>query len=316
MLVLYVVWSTTYLAIKVGLEAGLPPAAFVAMRSIVAGLIMLAIARARGGKLSFSRHDFKVTAIVGIFLIMGGQYWTFLAEQRISSGLASLVVALAPLWISLAEGFFPDLPTPTRRSRIGLALGFSGLLILVGPQLAGLGSGGIDLLGIGMQLTGTVLWAFGSIYSKRKNIQVDGFASTGWQMLIAGVLLAGVATLLGEWPRVTITPAGLGALAYLIVFGSCVAFSAFGYALKRLPASTVATYTFVNPGIAVLVGWVAGRLGFVTPEPIPASMAVGMVVILGGVVLTTTAPSKRRIRPEAAGPEDDNVSDELVGETP
>lgn len=314
MLALYVIWSTTYLAIKVGLEAGLPPAAFVAMRSLAAGAIMLAVARARGGSIRFSPREFRVTAVVGILLLVGGQYGTFLAEERISSGLASLIVALSPLWIALAESFFPDMPTPSRRVKAGLAIGFAGLLVLVAPQLFDAGAAHIDLIGVGMQLTGTLLWAGGSIYSKRNPLRVDGFAATGWQMVLAGLVLAAIATVGGEWSLVSFTPSGFAALAYLVVFGSCIAFSAFGYALERLPASTVATYTYVNPGIAVMVGWAAGRLGLVEPETVSGWMLAGMAVVLAGVVLTTSGAKPGVIRPAASGPDDIDVTDELPGE--
>ncbi len=296
---LYVVWGTTYLAIKVGLDASLPPALFAGVRLIPAGLILLAISAMRGAPLTPSRPQFRVLAIVGILLLVGGQYGTFLAETRIPSGLAALIVALLPLWIALAESALPDMARPTRRGYIGLVLGFAGLAVLMAPRLAEIGTvGAAVVVGVGIQIVATWLWAGGSIYSKRKPTGLDGLVATAWQMLIAGVVLIALGTALGEWGRWVMTPKGFAALAYLIVFGSCVAFTAFTYALAHAPASKVMTYAYVNPVIAVFVGWLFGRLGIIPPEPVTVSMVVGMAVIVAGVALTTSAPT----RPPASRP--------------
>ena len=297
MLTMYVVWGTTYLAIKVGLDANLPPALFAGVRQIPAAALMFTFAVLRGSKLRISWRDLRISAIVGILLICGGQYGTFLAERSIPSGIAALVVALLPLWIALAESLFPDMQRPGKLGWLGLAIGFSGLGVLLWPRLVGVNAGAGELLGIGTQILGTWLWASGTIYSKRHPASADNMLITAYEMLIAGAVLLALGTALGEWPAFHVAGKGFWALAYLSIVGSAVAFTAFTYALKHLPASKVMTYAYVNPVIAVFAGAVAGRMGLVPAEPITVSTIVGMVVIVGGVVLTTTAPTLPPRRP-------------------
>ena len=291
-LTLYVVWGTTYLAIKVGLDADLPPALFAGLRCVPAGLALLGIARWRGASIAITRPDLRIVAIVGVLLLCGGQYGTFVAEQSIASGLAALIVALLPLWIALAESALPDMQRPSLLGWIGLTIGFVGLGILLFPKLLGVSAGVGALLGIGTQILATWLWSGGSIYSKRHPVGVDPLVSTGYQMLIAGVVLVALGTALGEWSEFHMTPKGFAAIAYLIVFGSCVAFTAFTYALAHAPASKVMTYAYVNPVIAVFVGWLAGSAGLIPAEPVTASMLLAMTVIVAGVAIAVAAPTR------------------------
>jgi drug/metabolite transporter (DMT)-like permease len=316
MAIMYVVWGTTYLAIKVGLDSGLPPALFAGVRQIPAAAIMFGVAAWRGASLRISARDLRISAIVGILLIVGGQYFTFLAEQNVPSGLSALVVALLPLWIALAESAFPDMQRPGRMGWIGLAIGFTGLGILLAPRLIGVGAGPGELGGIGLQIVGTWLWASGSIYSKRNAVSADNMVMTAYEMLAAGVVLLAIGSALGEWPRFVVTPKGLGALAYLAVIGSAVAFTAFTYALHHLPASKVMTYSYVNPVIAVFAGALAGRIGLVPPEPVTGTTLLGMVVIVSGVALAVSAPPLPPRRPSgpAAVPPDEALIDAAPSE--
>ncbi len=282
MLTLYVVWGTTYLGIKVGLDAGLPPALFAAFRLLPAAAILFVFARLRGASLRVKPSVLRIVAIVGLFLLVGGQYGTMVAEQYVPSGLSALVVALVPLWIALVESALPDMQRPSLLGWLGLAIGFTGLAILIWPRLAGLSTGTQEMLGIGIQIVATWLWTAGSIYSKRNPVKADGFVVTAYEMLVAGATTLVIGTLLGEWGSVDLTPKAVGAIAYLTVFGSCIAFSAFVYALAHLPASKVMTYAYVNPVIAVFAGWFAGTVGLVPAEPVTASILVGMVVIVAG----------------------------------
>ena len=310
MLILYVVWGTTYLGIKVGLDAKLPPALFAFWRQLLAAAIMFGIAAWRGARLKIDARDLRTACIAGILLIVGGQYFTFLAEQRVPSGLSALIVALIPLWIALTESFFPDMRRPGKLGWLGLAIGFSGLAILVWPRLHGVTTGPSELVGISTQIVGTWLWTAGTVYSKRHPVKADSFVLTAYETLIAGGVLLVIGTLAGEWPRFHVDAKGLAAIAYLAVMGSAVAFTAFTYALKHLSASKVMTYAYVNPIIAVFVGAAAGRVGLVPPEPVVLTTLVGMVVIVAGVALTTTAPTLPARRPTAA-----SASDELGPET-
>jgi len=297
MAIMYVVWGTTYLAIKVGLDSGLPPTLFAGVRQIPAAAIMFGIAAWRGADLKISLRDLRISAIVGILLIVGGQYFTFLAEQKVPSGISALVVALLPLWIALAESAFPDMQRPGRLGWIGLAIGFTGLGVLLAPRLIGVSAGPGELGGIGVQIVGTWLWAGGSIYSKRNPVAVDNMVMTAYEMLAAGAVLVALGTALGEWPRFVVTTKGVSALAYLAVIGSAVAFTAFTYALHHLPASKVMTYAYVNPVIAVFAGALAGRIGLVPPEPVTATTLLGMVIIVSGVALAVGAPARPPRRP-------------------
>ena len=300
MLTLYVVWGTTYLGIKVGLDADLPPALFAAARLLPAALIMFALARLRGSHLRVAPSELRIISIAGLLLLVGGQYGTMVAEQFVPSGLSALIVALIPLWIALAESALPDMQRPSRLGWLGLAIGFSGLAILIWPRLAGTAAGPRELLGIGIQIVATWLWAAGSIFSKRNPVHTDGILVTAYEMLVAGGITLVIGTLLGEWSSFDLTPKGVAAIAYLTIFGSCIAFSAFVYALAHMPASKVMTYAYVNPVIAVFAGWFAGTVGLVPPEPVAISMLVGMVVIVMGVALTTTAPTLPPRRPPSS----------------
>lgn len=313
---LYFVWGTTYLGIKIGLEADLPPALFAGVRLLPAGVILLAIARLRGSSLRASAADLRVLAIVGILLLVGGQYGTFLAERSISSGIAALVVAVLPLWIALAESVVPGMRRPGPLGWCGLAVGFAGLAILLWPRIDGMQAAGpAEMIGIGIQILATWLWTAGSIVSKRRPVRVDPLVSTGYQMLIAGGVLLTLGTVLGEWPLFQLTPAGLGALAYLSIVGSCIGFGAFVYALAHLPASKVMTYAYVNPIIAVFAGWAAGSIGLVPAEPVTVSMLAGMTVIIGGVALTIAAPTRPGRESRHAARADAHARAELPAES-
>lgn len=289
---LYVVWGSTYLAIRIGLESDMPPSVFAGMRLVPAGLLLLAISRARGAKLRIAFDEYRLVATVGILLLVGGMYSTFLSERFIPSGLAALIVALLPLWVALAESVLPGMDRPSARGYLGLVIGFAGLGVLLAPRLTGIAGTPQELLGIATQLLGTWLWTTGSILSKRNPVRADALVATGYEMLTAGAVLLAIGTVRGEWADLTLTGRGLGALGYLIVFGSCVAFTAFVWLLRHVPASKVMTYAYVNPVIAVFLGWAAGTLGLVRPEPVDGWVLGGMTIIVAGVALTTSAPTR------------------------
>jgi drug/metabolite transporter (DMT)-like permease len=294
MLTLYVVWGTTYLGIKVGLSAGLPPTLFAGIRQIPAAALILLIAAWRKSPLRISAKDLRTSAIVGLCLLVGGQYFAFLAEQNIGSGLAALLVALIPLWVALAESVLPGMHRPGALGWAGLAIGFAGLGILLWPQLASISTptGIRELAGTAVMVAGGWLWTAGTIYSKRQPMSADGLVTTAYEMLVAGAVLIVLGTVLGEWVRFHLTPATVGSLAYMSVVGSALALTAFTYALAHLPASKVMTYAFVNPVIAVFAGTLAGSLGFVPAEPITPAILIGMTVIVIGVAITTIAPTR------------------------
>jgi len=283
---LYIVWGTTYLAIRIGLDANWPPAAFAGLRLLPAGLILLGISRVRGVPMRISVRDRRTVVMVGVLLLVGGQYGTYLAEQYIGSGLAALIVALLPLWIAGAESLLPDMERPTTRGYVGLVLGFAGLGILLVPRMTGISGTGTELLGIGIEILATWLWTTGSILSKRRPVKADALVATGYEMLAASAVLIVIASVRGEWGQITLTPAGVWSLLYLIVIGSCVAFTAFVWLMRHVPASKVMTYAYVNPVVAVFLGWL------VLSEPIDGWVIGGMAVIVAGVALATSAPTR------------------------
>ncbi|KAF0208532.1 MAG: EamA family transporter [Actinomycetota bacterium] len=283
---LYILWGSTYLGIRIGLEAALPPALFAGIRLFSASLILFAFAKSRGSVLRIPLDEYRIVGTVGLFLLVGGMYFTFLAERSIPSGLAALIVALLPLWTALAESFLPGMERPSARGIVGLVVGFSGLAILMVPRMAGLRGTPEELIGIGIQVIGTWLWTTGSIYSKRNPVKTDALVATAYEMLTAGVILLGIGTVLGEWAHFTLSMKGFWTIAYLSVMGSCVAFTAFVWLLRNAPASKVMTYAYVNPVIAVFLGWLVLR------EPVDGWVLAGMAVIVAGVALTTSAPTR------------------------
>jgi drug/metabolite transporter (DMT)-like permease len=293
--VVYVVWGSTYLGIKVALNEGMPPAVLGGVRLLIAGILLLAFARLRGSRLRISRHDLSTSAIVGLCLLCGGMFSTMLSEQLIDSSLAAIVVAVAPLWMALAEGVLPGMDRPSRRGVFGLVVGLVGLIVLVGPRIGGLSGTPSELFGIGIQVAGTWLWVSGSIISKRRPLTVDGTVATGYEMLIAGAVLACLAAGLGEFAQMRITASGVGATLYLAVVGSAIAFTAFMWLIRNVRGSAVMTYAYVNPAVAVVLGYLAGVVGLLPkPEVLDVWSLAGTLVILGGVALTTSAPGPRQ----------------------
>ena len=303
----YVVWGSTYLAIKVGLNASVPPALFGGMRLIPAGLILLALARFRGTPLRITRRDLSTSAIVWLCLLCGGMYSTFLAEQYVDSSLCAIVVAAAPLWMAGAEAMVPGMDRPTPRGLTGLVLGLAGLGLLLGPRIAGVSGSAQELLGMGVQVLGTLLWVGGSIVSKKRPLTTDGTVATGYEMLVAGGVLLLIGLVRGEHTGLVMTPPAWGALAYLSVFGSAVAFNAYMWLIRNIQASKVMTYAYVNPVVAVELGFGAGYVGILpSPERLDVWGFAGMVVIIAGVALATSAPARSYHRQPIA-PEADEV---------
>lgn len=305
----YVVWGSTYLGIKVGLNAGIPPALLGGSRLVLAGILLLTWARLRGTSLAISHRDLATSGIVGLCLLVGGMYSTMLAEQRVDSSLAALVVAAAPLWMAGAESVIPGMDRPSRRAVLGLVIGLVGLALLVGPRIGGVSGTATELVGIAIQLVGTWLWVTGSIVSKKRPLTTDGTVATGYEMLIAGLILSTIAGVSGEFATVRFTLPGVLAILYLAVFGSAIAFTAFMWLIRNVAASKVMTYAYVNPVVAVALGFGAGLVGLLPrPETLDAWGIAGMAVIVAGVALTTSTPPRPTAR-EPIAPEPDEIAE-------
>jgi drug/metabolite transporter (DMT)-like permease len=278
LLVVYVVWGSTYLAIRIAIET-LPPFLMAAVRFLVAGTLLYAWAIRRGDRAGDvpGWPQWRATAIIGAALMLGGNGGVVWAEGRIASGIAALLVATLSLWMALITWLVEGV-RPSRPALVGLPLGFAGLALLIGP----VETTGIDPLGVAVCSLASLSWAAGSIYSRHAPLPRRSLVATAMEMICGGVwlLLAGLAR--GEWALVrpaAFSAASVGALAYLIVMGSLLAFSAYIWLLREAPTSLVATYAYVNPVVALVLGWL------VKDEPISARMVVAGAVILFSVVL-------------------------------
>jgi drug/metabolite transporter (DMT)-like permease len=274
--VVYVVWGSTYLAIRVTVET-IPPLLAGGARFLLAGPLMYAWLLFRRGPagVRVTASELWASTLVGAALLLGGNGLVMIAEQRVPSGLAALIIASTPLWIVLLRGVFGE--RAKRATLAGVAVGFIGVGILVLP---GTGTQGAPLGGALLLVAASASWATGSFFSKRLPLPEDPFTSTTMQMICGGVVLTVVGLLSGEAADVDLeafSAASLWALGYLVVIGSLLAFTAYTWVLQHAPISKVATYAYVNPVIAVVLGWA------ILSEEITPAIAVGAVVIVASV---------------------------------
>ena len=283
---MYLVWGSTYLAIAIAVQT-LPPLLSAGLRFLIAGALLGAWLLARHGRaaLRIDRRQLGGAALVGMLLLAGGNGLVVLAERTVPSGLTALVVASVPLWIVVFRLTAGDRVAASLV--MGVLVGFAGVAILVVPRGA---SGEVDPLGLVTVVGATFSWALGTFASPRLPMPRDPLASTTVQMLVGGALLIVVALAIGEPARAdpsSFSTASLVAMAYLVVFGSLVAFSAYTWLLQHAPVSRVATYAYVNPVVAVLLGAVA--LG----EAVTPSMLIGAAIILAAVAFIVTRGATR-----------------------
>lgn len=285
--VTYVVWGSTYLAIRVAVRegAGWGPFWLGAARVLVAAALLFAINRLRGVRLRPTRAELAVLASTGLLLWVGGNGAVNWAEQRVDSGLAALVVGTMPMWVAAMEAAI-DRRAPTLRLASSLVIGFAGLAVLTYPMLRGGVSA--DFIGVLAVVLAAVSWGYGSIVFHRRHLTLDPIVTSGWQQLIGGAGFVALALASGE-RLPDPTPAGWAGWAYLVVFGSLIAFSCFVYSLKVLPTAVVMTYAYVNPAIAVLLGWL------ILGEPVTGYTLIGMVLIIAGVAGVFHEKSAQRV---------------------
>jgi len=275
LLVIYLIWGSTYLAIRVAVREGngFEPFTLGAMRLLPASLILLVGARLRGVRVRPSRGEFVTLVISGLLLWIGGNGLVNWGEQRADSGYAALIVGALPIWTALYEAIL-DRRTPSVRLIGALLVGFSGLGVLTYPEIQG--GRHADALSVIALLAAPMFWGMGMVLMARRPVKLGSMAIAGWQQLIGlggfvlMVLLAGE-----KWHRPE--PAAWGGLAYLIVAGSLIAFTSFMKVLKLLPTSIVSTYAYVNPVIAVFLGWL------LLHEPLTVNTLAGAALVLLGV---------------------------------
>ena len=282
-----IIWGTTYLAIKIGV-AELPPMLFAGFRWVAAGIILLILMNLRGYSLP-SKKDLKHIAIVGIALIGIANGLVVVAEQWIPSGLAALLISTLPFWMVGFEAFLPQGPRINLLIIGGLLIGIIGVLVLFAKDLEIF----IDvevLIGAVCLLGAVISWSLGSIYSKYVKISAHPMMGASIQMLIAGALQILAGGILNEFAEFNLTFNGFLAISYLAVFGSILGFASYIYAISKLPLSLVSTYAYVNPVIALILGWL------ILDERLSIFVVISAVLILVGVTLVkrgnTTAANK------------------------
>jgi drug/metabolite transporter (DMT)-like permease len=279
-------WGTTYLAIRIGVES-VPPALFAGFRFFAAGLVLLPFLLVKGYRLPRGR-ELLDNAIIGIALLSIANGTVVWAEQWIPSSLAALIVATLPFFMVGMEAALPRGDKLNLKKVLGILVGFSGLVLLLWPDI----QGSVDpnyLKGIFAMLIPPIAWGAGSLYSKYRNFKTHPFMGAAIQMLIAGSVLIAVGTLAGEFSRLYFSPKGFAAIGYLLVFGSIVGYGSYIYALAKLPASLVSMYAYINPVIAVFLGWL------ILGERLDWMVAAATLIIVAGVMLVKTAPQKKTI---------------------
>jgi drug/metabolite transporter (DMT)-like permease len=277
----YLVWGSTYLAIRFAIET-LPAFTMAGTRFVVAGGLLYAWGRLRGAARPERAH-WRPAALIGALLLLGGNGGVVWAEHRIPSGVTALLVAVEPVWIALLT---PLVVVGARRAglrvAVGLAAGLAGVAALVIDPTGGVDPSSVDLWGALAVVLAALSWALGSLVSVRARLPASPWIATGMQMLAGGALLLVAGAVSGEWSRVDVASfsmRSLGALAYLVVFGSIVAFTAYAYLLRNARPTVAATYAFVNPVVAVFLGWLFAG------EPLTWRVGVASLLILVAVAL-------------------------------
>jgi drug/metabolite transporter (DMT)-like permease len=285
----YVIWGSTYLAIRYAIET-LPPFVMAGTRFLIAGSILFVWAIMHGAGRP-TPGQWKAAAITGGFLLLGGNGAVVWAEQKVPSGLAALLVATEPLWIVLLDWLRPGGVWPGGHTALGMVLGFLGILLLVGPTQI-IGGTPIDPAGAALLVIGSLSWAVGSLYSIRARISSSPLMGSSMQMLAGGIFLFIAASLTGEWGRLSFCSASLRSLTsllYLVIFGSLVGFTSYTWLLRVTTPSHASTYAYVNPLVAVFLGW------FLANEPVTLRTLIAAGVIISAVVIITTARTRLTI---------------------
>lgn len=270
---IYLIWGSTYLAIRVAVGA-IPPLLLMGVRCTAAGLLLLAWAAARHQHAS--SEEWRHAAVAGALMIAGTYGALAWAEQRLASGTAALLSATTPLWLTTMQ--WPDAGRPGGKTVAGLLLGLAGVALLVGAG----GSGQVNPAAAAVLIAGTLAWAAGSLYGRPPRLPQSVTLGAGMPLVLGGLILLSVSFGTRELARYdvrSVSAASLWALAYLTVFGSIVAFSAYSWLLRVAPPSRVGTHAYVNPLVAVALGW------SVASEPVTATTCLAAVVIAASVAM-------------------------------
>lgn len=290
---LYIVWGSTYLGIKVAIET-IPPFFHAGIRFLVSGILLVIWQRSVGASMP-TRRQWVSTAIIGTLLLLGGNGLVAWAEQFIPSGIAALIIGSVPMFLVVAEAIRPNGVKPSLQGIVGLLIGFVGIFILVGPAEISGSTTKLNPFGVAALLAACLFWATGSIYSKTADLPKSSLMNTGAQMLMGSIGLFLVSIFSGElsgWDISAVSSRSIYGLLYLIFVGSLIGFGSYVWLLKNAPISLVATYAYVNPIVAVLLG------NWIGDEPLEPRIWLAAAIIIGSVIFINSR-SKLQVRKEA-----------------
>jgi drug/metabolite transporter (DMT)-like permease len=292
----YVFWGSTYLAIGIADDEHLPPFVMCAIRFLVAGPIMMAACALMGRNVRVTREQLAKLAIIGCMLLVGGNGGLAWAEQFVPTGFAALIVAITPIWFVLLEAFVFRGDRLSSRGVLGVLLGICGIAALFWPKFEYRETLGVMQLVCSITLLfSSFSWAFGSVLSRRWQMAVDPFVATAYEMIFAGIGHVVLSLVSGQYKHAVFTHRAMMAVLYLVIFGSWVGYSAYVWLLKHVPTPKVATYAYVNPIVAVFLGWL------ILHEKFDRFIALGSAVIVVAVALVTTAQVHSQSQAEEAG---------------
>jgi drug/metabolite transporter (DMT)-like permease len=286
LIAVYVCWGSTYLAIRFAVET-IPPFLMAGIRFLIAGSTLYAWRRLTGDAAP-TRIEWRSTTIIGTLLLLGGNGSVVWAEQKVASGVTSLLLAATPLFLVLIDALLPHGKRPSALTVVGVLFGFAGIALLVArPEPA---SGELDPWGVAALVLASVLWSAGSLYARDARLPSSPMLGTGMEMLTGGAGLVVLGTLTGEWGRLhpsQIAPHSMWGVAYLIVFGSLVGFGAYTWLLRAAPIPLVSTYAFVNPLVAIFIGHFLGN------EPLGHRTLLATAIIVGSVAIINLARTSK-----------------------
>jgi drug/metabolite transporter (DMT)-like permease len=278
-----VIWGTTYLVIRIGV-GHLPPMLFAGIRWVIAGVIFITFLKWRGKSLP-KANEIVHLAVVGLALLGFANGLVVWAEQWIPSGLTALLLTTVPFFMVGLESLLPKGPKLNATILTGLLMGLAGVCLIFGEDIKYL-SDPDNLIGVFALLGAVFFWSLGSLYSKYVKVDVHPLMGASVQMLVAGIFLSMIGISIGELPRLSFEINGLLSLAYLIVFGSFVGYASYIYALAKLPLSLVSTFAYINPVIALFLGWI------ILDEKLNLQIGIAAAVIIAGVVMVKNGTAK------------------------
>jgi drug/metabolite transporter (DMT)-like permease len=302
LIAVYIVWGSTYLAIRFAIET-IPPFLSAGFRFLISGLLLYAWRRLSGDPAP-KKVEWHSAAIIGLLLLLGGNGSLVWAEQRIPSGIASLFIATIPLWMVLLGSLGRRGERPSWLTWLGVLVGLIGTAMLANPWQAHDASPALDPLSMAALVFASLSWSIGSLYSRNARLPASSLMGTGMEMLLGSLGLFAFGTLIGEWSQFQLTEISLRSLlglVYLILFGSGIGFVAYTWLLRNAPTSLVSTYAYVNPVVALVLGSV------IAGERLEPLDLLAALIILSGVVLITTGRTlgKRQMIPVPIPPGED-----------